>query len=125
MNLIGEALPPESQAIPPSFVSNHYQPDRPPPNAGGHQLPVHCPELVPCRLHQAVAGCLAGTGSQTVCFLATTCSTAQDTAELGTEATARHAGLSAAAYCRLQTCSSGPCHSDGRPVAVISCCLLR
>ncbi len=40
MNLIGEALPPESQAVPPSFVSNHYQPDRPPPNAGGHQLPA-------------------------------------------------------------------------------------
>ena len=40
MNLIGEALPPETQATLPAFVSNHYQPDRPPANAGGRQLPV-------------------------------------------------------------------------------------
>ena len=39
-----------------------------------------------------------------------TCGSAQDTAELGAEALARHAGLSAAAYCRLQTIdlSKGP-----------------
>ena len=71
------------------------------------QVGTSCPYNA---LSQSLAGCtrqwliaLLALAAKGFVLLVPTCSSAKDTAELGAEALARHTGLSAAAYCRLQT----------------------